>query len=99
MFLKYSILDASLRFDGKASTRNHHFPIIQNMKTNLARDQHVIEESVASSAGLLRKRQMTEYPAVSPMQKSLMTHQIPGLSVRLCAACATNFFLQTAFLS
>lgn len=64
MFLKYSILDASLRFDGKASTRNHHFPIIQNMKTNLARDQHVIEESVASSAGLLRKRQMTEYPAV-----------------------------------
>ncbi|CDP06529.1 unnamed protein product [Coffea canephora] len=61
IFLKYSVLDASLHDQSKK--RKDDFPIIQNMKTSSARDQHVITESaVALSAGLLHKRQMVEYP-------------------------------------
>ncbi|KAL3531739.1 hypothetical protein ACH5RR_005260 [Cinchona calisaya] len=64
IILKFSILDARLQIDGKPFMKENDFFIVQNIKNNFARAQHVISESMAmaSSSGVLHKRQMTEFP-------------------------------------
>ncbi|KAL3536475.1 hypothetical protein ACH5RR_004936 [Cinchona calisaya] len=62
VFLKFSVLDARLQVDGNGPGEND-FPVIQNIKYNLERAQHVTSEFISlSSPGVLHKRQMTEYP-------------------------------------